>query len=168
MSQNDKINNTEKNENELEKINSPNPIINSKVSNNNKENKIKILDINTSNKINEKGKIIINTSNLFSSDKNTQNEQKIVNISNLDIDNDSINEHHRKEKSENNLMDLMSSDIKEEPLPIGFSRVNTIAENEELNKKKKKKEQIKKVLMVVIPVSIIFIITIIIFYNAFN
>ena len=42
--------------------------------------------------------------NLFSLEKNTQNEQKIV----------SINDHHIKEKSDKNLMDLINEIIKEE------------------------------------------------------
>ena len=53
--------------------------------------------------------------NLFSLEKNTQNEQKIV----------SINDHHIKEKSDKNLMDLVNEIIKEESLQIGFSKVKT-------------------------------------------
>ena len=53
--------------------------------------------------------------NLFSLEKNTQNEQKIV----------SINDHHIKEKSDKNLMDLVNEIIKEESLQIGFSKVMT-------------------------------------------
>ena len=53
--------------------------------------------------------------NLFSLEKNTQNEQKI----------ESINDHHIKEKSDKNLMDLVNEIIKEESLQIGFSKVKT-------------------------------------------
>lgn len=53
--------------------------------------------------------------NLFSLEKNIQNEQKIV----------SINDHHIIEKSDKNLMDLVNEIIKEESLQIGFSKVKT-------------------------------------------
>ena len=53
--------------------------------------------------------------NLFSLEKNTQKKQKIV----------SINDHHIKEKSDKNLMDLVNEIIKEESLQIGFSKVKT-------------------------------------------
>ena len=64
--------------------------------------------------------------NLFSLEKNTQNEQKIV----------SINDHHIKEKSDKNLMDLVNEIIKEESLQIGFSKVKTTTKNKEFIKKK--------------------------------
>ena len=64
--------------------------------------------------------------NLFSLEKNIQNEQKIV----------SINDHHIIEKSDKNLMDLVNEIIKEESLQIGFSKVKTTTKNKELIKKK--------------------------------
>ena len=125
--------------------------------------KIDIIDIKSPIDMNEKGKIKINTSELFSNGNSKDSDRRIVNISSIDID--SV---QQKDIDNKNILELINKDNIEPVLSVGYHNANTPSLNDLIKKKERKCYNIKKVLMVVIPVTIIFVATIIIFYKLFN
>lgn len=158
MSMNEK-NNINNGSNNLE-INSEKKSIKPK---NNIIKNMDIIDIKNPIDTNEKGKIKINTSELFSNGNTKDSDRRIVNVSSLDID--SIKQQDIDNK---NILELINKEYEEPVLSVGYHNANTPSQNDIIKKKKKKNNNIKKVLMVVIPVTIIFVATIIIFYKLFN
>ena len=114
-----------------------------------------IIEIKSPIDLNEKGKIKINTSELFSNGNSKDSERRIVNVSSIDLDN-------------NNILELINKENEEPVLSVGYHNANTPSLNDIIKKKEKKRIKTKKVLMTVIPVTIIFVATIIIFYKLFN
>ena len=122
-----------------------------------------IIDIKNPIDTNEKGKIKINTSELFSNGNSKDSDRRIVNISSIDID--SV---QQKDIDNKNILELINKDNIDPVLTVGYHNANTPSLNDMIKRKERKCNNIKKVLMVVIPVTIIFVATIIIFYKLFN
>ena len=109
----------------------------SSLSERNTSKKIDISEINTSGIIHKNGKLIINTSNLFSTDRNNGSD-RIVNISSLDIDNSNISETHTKGNSDVNILSLIEKKSNNETTTQNYLNVNAPPENVNLIRKKKK------------------------------
>ena len=116
----------------------------SSLSERNTSKKIDISEINTSGIIHKNGKLIINTSNLFSTDRNNGSD-RIVNISSLDIDNSNISETHTKGNSDVNILSLIEKKSNNETTTQNYLNVNAPPENVNLIRKKKNMENYVKI-----------------------
>jgi glycerophosphoryl diester phosphodiesterase len=152
-------NNNKNDSKNLEK-NSEKEIIKSK---NGTNKNMDIIEIKSPIDLNEKGKIKINTSELFSNGNSKDSERRIVNVSSIDLDS-----LKQKDLDNNNILELINKENEEPVLSVGYHNANTPSLNDIIKKKEKKRIKTKKVLMTVIPVTIIFVATIIIFYKLFN
>lgn len=133
----------------------------------NTSKKIDISEINTSGIIHKNGKLIINTSNLFSTDRNNGSD-RIVNISSLDIDNSNISETHTKGNSDVNVLNLIEQKSNNETTTQNYLNANASNENVNLLRKKKKYGKFCKNLMIIFPVCLICGLSFILFYKIFS